>query len=201
MHEQLSIVPEKALKRFPVGGTWTGRLTAALCIQSGYCVSRWFSTQWASVCAGSAGLQRQLCARRPLDVCPQPQRADPLPWEASPAPVDRSVSLSLSHGKFCLPELVWDRARGQLSQGLAHSRCGELHMSGHFFKLLWGANEISGSVSCSSCPLMPQGEIGSTGLLLSRQKTEASQAEGSSAAWRAWRFCIHDDVSNSPQGS
>lgn len=96
MHEQLSIVPEKALKRFPVGGTWTGRLTAALCIQSGYCVSRWFSTQWASVCAGSAGLQRQLCARRPLDVCPQPQRADPLPWEASPAPVDRSVSLSLS---------------------------------------------------------------------------------------------------------
>lgn len=72
--EQLLVVPERPLERFPMGSTWRGRLTAASCISERILFLPLVSDTIGQVCAGPAGLQLQLCALRSLEGCLQPEK-------------------------------------------------------------------------------------------------------------------------------
>lgn len=148
--------PWKPLKSFPVGSTWAGRLAAAPHVSE-----RILFLPLGPDTMGKCALAR------PASSCSCVPSA---PWTPARSPRRAHLflredhrllltGLSLTHGKFCFPELARDQARDQSAQGRARSRCGERHMLGRFLGLLWDTDGAPGpALGSHSAPWCSEGD-------------------------------------------
>lgn len=114
---QCVVVPERPPTRFPVGSTWRGRLTAALCISEQILFLHGFLTQLGKCALGWRPSSCSCVPSAPWKRACSPRRGDLFPREAFPAPVDRFVV----HPR---QGLLSGAGLGR-RQGRAGRRCGE----------------------------------------------------------------------------